>query len=526
MHGWCRSSEHFWGRGNPGCPLVIRVFRGIRFGIGRASAGHGVCVSDTVKTAMILLTAREMSRTMGPGLSLESIHFELSRQGGLRHHVQLAVRPVVVTRRAGGAISRVAPNGEPRPWWVGIVCGMASYIDAAAITGFSSALVILAQAGLVDDRGVGIAAGALTLGIAGGAFVGGRLGDRYGRRPVFIVTMAVIILASALLILVPPTAGIIFAAVLLGLGVGADLPVSLAAISESARAGLRERLLVLTNLLWVAGIAVNLVLVSIVGDRGLDAIHTIFLHIATAAAVVLLARTTIPESRLWRLAQRERLAGVGTVRGRRSHVRELLRTPYRVPFAGLLVFYSLTNLIANTNGQFGPYVLVNFGGLGIADASRVLLVSIPVVVIGLFWFIRIARRGVVMSYFRFGAVCAVASPLILTVYGVSAGSYVVALVLGAVGNVFAFEAVMKIWTQQSFPTLLRATAQGAVIGVARLAAAGFAAVTPLLLLVGTSVLYGILAWVGAVGMITAEIVFRRRSGTSEFERESALDVID
>ena len=107
----------------------------------------------------------------------------------------------------------------------------------------------------------------------------------------------------------------------------------------------------------------------------------------------------------------------------------------------------------------------------------------------------------------------------LAVFGVSVPTYVAALVLGSVGTVFAFEAVMKIWTQQSFPTLLRGTAQGAIIAAARVVAAGFAALTPLLLQVGTSLLYGVIAVAGAIGVTAAWVVFGRGTTESAFLHE-------
>lgn len=405
-------------------------------------------------------------------------------------------------------------------WWVVLVCGMASYIDAAAITGFSSTLAILHAAGRLEQGTVGIAAGALTLGIAIGALSGGRLGDRYGRRPVFVTTMAVIVLASLTLAVTPTATVMIAVPVMMGLAIGADLPVSLATIAESAPRQSRGAAVVFTNVLWVAGIGANLILVTIVGFRGPDAVVLIFGHIAVVSLLVLLARLTISESRIWRLARQEKVAGVRTIRAQRSQFRDLLRGPYLPPFAGLLIFYSLTNLAANTNGQFGPYVLVNFAGLSISEASGVLFISLPLVLAGLLWYALIARRGVVMPLFLVGAFCAVAASLVLALFGVSPQTYSVALILGAVGNVLAFEAVMKIWAQQSFPTLIRATAQGGIIAVARLVAATFAVITPLLLDAGTTVLYGILACASAVGMVTAWLTFRKRGKHDEFEVES------
>ena len=40
------------------------------------------------------------------------------------------------------ATATTAVPKAPNPWWVGLVCGMASYIDAAAIVGTGIALVI------------------------------------------------------------------------------------------------------------------------------------------------------------------------------------------------------------------------------------------------------------------------------------------------------------------------------------------------------------------------------------------------
>ena len=330
--------------------------------------------------------------------------------------------------------------------------------------------------------------------------------------------MAMIALAAGLLVVAGSASAVLPAALLMGLGIGADLPVSLATISEAADDGQRGRMLVFTNLLWIAGIATALVLVAAVGDRA-DLVTIVFSGVAATAAVVFVARLTVPESRVWRVAREERRAGLTTIRAQRSGARVLLSAPYAKPFVGLVVFYALTNLIANTNSQFGTYVLVNFGGATIAEASRVLLVSIPLIVIGLLWFLRIADRGVVLSYFRVGAVCGVAAPLVLAVFGVSVPTYAAALVLGSVGTVFAFEAVMKIWTQQSFPTLVRGTAQGAIIAAARILAAGFAALTPVLLQVGTSLLYGVIAVAGAIGVTAAWLVFARGSTESAFLHE-------
>src|SRR3954452_22334785 len=82
------------------------------------------------------------------------------------------------------------------PWRVAIIAGLASYVDGAALTVNGIALVIYQQTiGLTADQ-VGLLTAMVTVGLAFGALVGGRLGDIYGRRKVFIVTMAVIAIGS------------------------------------------------------------------------------------------------------------------------------------------------------------------------------------------------------------------------------------------------------------------------------------------------------------------------------------------
>jgi inositol transporter-like SP family MFS transporter len=211
------------------------------------------------------------------------------------------------------------------------------------------------------------------------------------------------------------------------------------------------------------------------------------------------------------------------VRARRSNLRELLRPQYLTPFLGLIVFYALANLVANTTGQYGTFVLVNYGGVEVATAGLVGLALLPLSIVGYLWFMRIADRPVRYAYFIIGAVCTVLSPLVYAFFGVSLTTYLVQTFFQVIGVAFAFEGIMKVWAQESFPTLLRTTATGAIIAAARFAAAALASVTPLLLQVGPNLMYGILAIVAAVGVGTAAIVFRRRDRHNEFDIEAQTD---
>lgn len=412
---------------------------------------------------------------------------------------------------------------QPRPWWVGIVSGMASYIDAAAIVSFGIAIVIYQIVFGFDAAQVGIASAVLTLGIAVGALFGGKLGDRFGRRPVFSATMIVIAVGAAFLVFGDSFALILVGAALVGLGTGADLPVSLSTISEAATDANRGRILAFSNILWLAGIVVSILLGTALGNLGRFGAQIIFAHIGVMALLVLVGRFTIPESTNWIAARDERRSGVETVRADRAKVRDLLRTPYLVPLLALIAFYALVNLSFNTFGQFGPYLLVSAAGLDVSTASSIGLIALPIGAVTLLIFMRFADRPVRFALFVAGAIVAVLGSLVPVVFGFSAVTYIVALMMMAVGASFAGEAIMKIWTQEQFPTLLRTTAQGTIISVARFAAAGGAAITPLVASAGTGILFGALAVVNAVGLLIAFLVFRTRDRRNEFHSETRAD---
>ena len=410
-----------------------------------------------------------------------------------------------------------------RPWWVATVSGMASYIDAAAITGFSTSLVILrAELGL-EEWQVGAAAASLTLSIAVGALVGGRLGDRFGRRPIFTATMILVLAAVAALIFAPSFGVVILGAVLLGFATGADLPVSLATIAEAATDSNRGRLLGFSNLLWIVGIVANTLLASIVGDWGHLGAQVLFAHIGVVSLLVLLGRLTIPESPTWTIARDERRAGIATIRADRARIGDLLRGPYLAPFLALMAFGSLTGLVANTTGQFGTYILVTYGGATVGQAALVALPMVPIAVIGYLWFMKIADGPRRFLYFQIGAVLMIASKLVVVFAGLNITTYAISALLAAFGGAFAFEGIMRVWTQESFPTLLRSTAQGAIISVVRFTAAALAAVTPLLLQSGITAFYLLLTVFNVAGLGIAWAVFRRRREAPVFDTEGQPD---
>ncbi|WP_105566755.1 MFS transporter [Microbacterium halophytorum] len=417
-------------------------------------------------------------------------------------------------------MSQISSAHKVRPWWTAVVSGMASYIDAAAIVSFGTAMVLFQEALGITPTTVGMASGCLTLGIAFGALIGGRLGDRFGRRPIFTITMVLIVGAALALTFAESAPVIIGAALVLGFATGADLPVSLSTISEAASDDNRGRLLGFTQVLWSAGVIASMLLGGGMASLGRMGAQILFLHIAGVAILVLIGRLTVPESSTWLAARDERRHGVMTVRADRTSVLDLLRGSYRAPFLGLLGFYSLTNMVANTGGQFGSYILVNAGGVDLQTATLIGLPFIPLGIVAALWFMKIADSPKRFTYFTVGAFSWVAAQLVYVFFGISLVTAIVAGLIGIVGTAFASEGIMKIWAQEQFPTLLRTTAQGAIIAVARLFAALLATVTPLLVAYSPTILYLVLAVAAGIGCLIGWAVFRTRDQHHEFDTET------
>lgn len=385
-------------------------------------------------------------------------------------------------------------SAPARSWRTAVLAGMASYLDAGMITGTGVALVIYAPTLGLDAGHIGALSGILTLVFAFGAIIGGRLGDRFGRRRVFTFTLGLyaigaLLLASAFGDFALPMlyTGVIVSA----LAIGADLPVSLALIAEEAPEGRKGRMVVFSSILWLAGIVATYVLSILVAPLGEVGGRIMYLHLLVVALIVLVARSRLRESQEWATARS--LANTDDGRIEFSKLRALAAPPVLIAVIATGLYYAIWSLGANTMGQFGVFLVTTLAGTDVGTASLIGLLTLPIGFICGFIFMRIVDnrrvRQVVVAAAAIGTVLAFAAPLIL---GPSLVAFVVLAFLACVGSTFAGEGVYKVWSQELFPTLVRGTAQGVTLAVARFAAGPFAFITPILVVEAPSLLFGIL----------------------------------
>ena len=126
-------------------------------------------------------------------------------------------------------------------------------LDAMDVGLISFVLVVLTeQWGLSDlERSLVVTVG--FVGMAVGATFGGVLADRIGRRTVFAITMAVYGLATGLSALVGTLAVFLVLRFVVGLGLGAELPVASTLVSELSPTKIRGRLVVALESFWAVG---------------------------------------------------------------------------------------------------------------------------------------------------------------------------------------------------------------------------------------------------------------------------------
>jgi EmrB/QacA subfamily drug resistance transporter len=209
-----------------------------------------------------------------------------------------------VLRAAAPAASGSAAGGS----WViaaAVLGSSMAFIDGTAVNVALPAL----QADLkASVTGVQWVVESYALVLAGLLLVGGSLGDRFGRRRVFTIGVALFALASAGCGLAPGITALIAARAGQGLGAALLVPGSLALLSASFDAGRRGRAIGT----WSGWTAITAAVGPVLGGWLVDRASwrwIFFLNLPLAAAVVALAAWKVPESRDPEAAERLDLPG-------------------------------------------------------------------------------------------------------------------------------------------------------------------------------------------------------------------------
>lgn len=155
---------------------------------------------------------------------------------------------------------------------------------------------IKAEFGLSTAQ-TGLLASSSFVGMFLGAAVAGMLADRFGRKPVFQVSMLFWGVGSLMCGLADSVTTLMLYRVLLGFGMGMEFPIGLSMVSEIVPAKSRGKYVAILEGFWPIGfIAAGLlayVALPVIGWRG------IFIAMAVPAVFVFVVRRMVPESPRW-----------------------------------------------------------------------------------------------------------------------------------------------------------------------------------------------------------------------------------
>ena len=192
------------------------------------------------------------------------------------------------------APSAVATSSHPRGVLGATILGSSmAFIDGTVVNVALPSLQANLGATIVDVQWV---VEAYTLFLASLMLTGGALGDRYGRKRIFVVGVAVFTAGSAACGLAPGIAALIASRALQGIGAALMVPGSLAIISASFADDARGKAIGT----WSAFTSITMIIGPLVGGTLIDHVSwraIFFINVPLAALVLYLTGRFVPESR-------------------------------------------------------------------------------------------------------------------------------------------------------------------------------------------------------------------------------------
>jgi inositol transporter-like SP family MFS transporter len=236
----------------------------------------------------------------------------------------------------------------------------------------------------------------------------------------------------------------------------------------------------------------------LLADLGLLGIKIVFAHLLVVSLVLFVLRRRLPESRRWERSEPATLAGV----------KDLLTPTFLAPLLLLAGTYGIWNLYAGTNGFFLPYILRTVGAQTQAQALALQALGFVLGITGaVLVFMRFVDRGNQRALFAGGIALQATAVLLLALFPLGTLIALGYVVLGGLGAGFGPQAFFMLWSAESFPTRLRASALGLMFGVVRIGLGAWSFAVPRLTESG----FTTLAWLllsfllvsGTLGLIYA-----------------------
>jgi MFS transporter, putative metabolite:H+ symporter len=337
-----------------------------------------------------------------------------------------------------------------------VSAGVGWLFDAMDVGLMSFVIAALTKAWHLTPGQAGWLGSINSIGMAVGAAFAGFLADRYGRRPIFMVTLLMFSIATGLSAFATGFAILAVLRFIIGLGLGGELPVASTLVSESVPVEKRGRVVVLLESFWAGGwLIAALIAYFIIPKYGWQ---MAFIIGALPAIYAVYLRRNIPDSpRYLNLKKKqasftENLASIWASDHRKSTLM-LWTLWFTVVFSYYGIFLWL------------PTVMVMKGFTLIKSFEYVLIMTLaqlPGYFSAAYLIERVGRKFVLTLYLVMTAICSIWFGNAHTITSlVIAGALLSFFNLGAWGGLYAY-------SPEQYPTRIRSTGVGMAASFGRI----------------------------------------------------------
>ncbi|WP_297006556.1 MFS transporter [uncultured Corynebacterium sp.] len=387
------------------------------------------------------------------------------------------------------------------------------------------------------------------IGMALGATFGGLLADRFGRRHVFAVTLLVYGLATGAAALSTGLVMLLVLRFIIGLGLGAELPVASTLVSEFSPRAVRGRMVVLLEAFWAVGWIAAAIIGTLVVPMNDDGWRWAFAIGVIPAAYALVVRLSLPESVRFLESKGRHAEAEATVRefeaseptagflqaptpsatdrildesqrdaaitGSAEPVDSIWAPSMRRRTAAFWTVWFCINLSYYGAFTWIPSILASNGYSLVKSFTFTLIITIAQLpgYACAAWLIEKWGRRITLTTFLIGSACAAG------LYGLADAewSIIVAGCLLSFFNLGAWGALYAVGPEL-YPTPMRATGTGAATGFGRIASIiAPLIVPPLLVFGGTGILFALFGVAFAIAAVAA-FTLPELKGTALAER--------
>lgn len=217
------------------------------------------------------------------------------------------------------------------------------FLDGFDLTVIAVALPLLVKMWHIPPAMSGVVAAAAVVGMLVGSLLFGHLTDRFGRKAMYLFDLVFFVVFAALTAISQNVWELLIFRFLLGVGIGADYPISSTLLAEFVPSKRRGGFVASLGATWFLGALCAYVAGYLLLPLGPDAWRWMMVVGALIAIVVIILRAAIPESPRW-LAARGRvdeasgvLVKLGAAAGTRVMASTAATVPWMAMFTGPLL---------------------------------------------------------------------------------------------------------------------------------------------------------------------------------------------